>query len=627
MLEDGAPNRPRQSVRRMLTITGGTLCGLNRRPVSRPSKSMSCPTSPRSPKGARPPWQGAVELEDSSGLTSRSSGSASTDGMSDSGAQDASSYREAMGAAHETPLGVKDTHGCIAPMNPSRAAAILRNFRFYKEMDVGMQEKLPTIANRAVFPAGTVLFRQGDPPANCYVLLSGEIAVCVVEDQPDEPSSPENAAKLVGPTRRFSIAGGARLLRSTSLSALEDRPQDGVLEATCTRTVEGFSFYHENSALGKEVARLKAGTLLGELALMNDDKRSGSTKCMEECECLVIKKGDFDRVLKEEMNRSKVERLAFLQEHLPGMREVQVTRGKPHASYFFRHETFPKGHTFLRQGVASEESIYVVWRGSVEFRRREPASCGATRPHFPGNNGQAVSSRSRPTSAKLPRVGEEPSSPTGLASGSLSPVSDVVRKLVVLMPGGVFGSLPAIGEPEPFTVAAASGSAEVLYVSGDTINKLPRRLLETIREYLTRATTWRLEKLRSNRAADVRRAEALLAPLTRDETPPTPALGSSSSSPALDRSTKKLAQTWPPGLSPSRTKESDKLCKSRCHHASALQQIEVPVPRTQRSTPSIESRPLSAIRAARCGRPTSGGPARSGRLQTAALVAVGQQHS
>merc|ERR1711920_726840 len=75
----------------------------------------------------------------------------------------------------------------------------------------------------------------------------------------------------------------------------------------------------------------------------------------------------------------------------------------------------------------------------------------------------------------------------------------------VLLPGGVFGSLPTQGEPEPFTVLATTPATEVLYVSGDVVAKLPRRLLDTVRDYLTRATTWRLENLLQDREVESQR--------------------------------------------------------------------------------------------------------------------------
>merc|ERR1712217_135018 len=74
------------------------------------------------------------------------------------------------------------------------------------------------------------------------------------------------------------------------------------------------------------------------------------------------------------MVRKGDEKLRFLMERMPGMREVAVPKPgtKPHASYFFKQSRFPRGHTFFMQdSVAIEPAIYVVVRGSVEFFRAD----------------------------------------------------------------------------------------------------------------------------------------------------------------------------------------------------------------------------------------------------------------
>lgn len=75
----------------------------------------------------------------------------------------------------------------------------------------------------------------------------------------------------------------------------------------------------------------------------------------------------------------------------------------------------------------------------------------------------------------------------------------IMRHVGTLQAGGVFGSLP-LTEAEPFTVVAKSG-VEVFSVTTD-IARLPRKLLIAVQEYLTQATTYRLERLNTSRCAD-----------------------------------------------------------------------------------------------------------------------------
>jgi len=75
------------------------------------------------------------------------------------------------------------------------------------------------------------------------------------------------------------------------------------------------------------------------------------------------------------------------------------------------------------------------------------------------------------------------------ASGAGVPKS---RRVGVLLPGGLFGSMPS-PDPEPFTVLAQS-ACEVLWVSKAELLKLPNKLVNSIYDYLVQATLWRLNR-------------------------------------------------------------------------------------------------------------------------------------
>ncbi len=109
------------------------------------------------------------------------------------------------------------------------------------------------------------------------------------------------------------------------------------------------------------------GRLFGELALLNDQCRSATVRCLEESRFMVIRRSDFDAVLEEEMVRKGDKKLRFLMDHLPGMRDVAVPKpgAKPtaHASHFFRKATCPRGHPFLQQGDIREYLAHTTtWR-------------------------------------------------------------------------------------------------------------------------------------------------------------------------------------------------------------------------------------------------------------------------
>lgn len=348
------------------------------------------------------------------------------------------------------------------------AGTVLSNFRFFQDLDYGVKAKLPSVMTSMSKKIGSVLFRQGDPPGNCYIVLSGAAAIYV-------KSEDEFAVEAASP--QASLVSGIR-------------------------TVEGFSLYNEESKFGKQIGVLGPGTLVGELALINDQPRSASIKCIEDTEMLVIRRSDFDNILKEEMVRKGDEKLRFLMAHVPGMRDVPVPKSgtkQPHASYFFKKLTFKRGHRFFQEGTVAEPSIIVLYKGSVESRRSELALPGMGSPLPSSSSTPALREDPLPGGAKLGNYRRTPDmiSRSNYQARMKShareqELDETVNRLGVLMPGSVFSSLP-FQEKEPFTVSVTSQQCEVFVCSGQDYMKLPRKLLDIILEYTAHAAAWRLK--------------------------------------------------------------------------------------------------------------------------------------
>lgn len=355
-----------------------------------------------------------------------------------------------------------------------RLAGILRSLTLFKDLDESVLQEVPNVISMLSSKAGTVLFKQGDPPGNCYVVSSGSIGIFGMTEETSQQNQ---------------NVWGSR----TDGMLLDFLPGE--------KTVDGFSRHHEDSSLGREVAKQGAGAVIGELALLNDQPRSASVQCQTDCEFYVIGRADFDKVIKDDMLKQGDEKFRFLMEHMPGMKDMPVPKpgGKVHASYLFKKAKYARGHAFLVQGQEAESGLWVVFRGSVEFRRAETLGQEGTEslPTLPTTTRlqplSPTKRRGMTKASSMPRLPRPNLFGTGnlaLEANDANPTG-VMSRRGVLVAGGVFGSLP-LPMPEPFTVTVTSTMCEVLFLPAADFSRVPRRLLDTVQEYIAAATTWRL---------------------------------------------------------------------------------------------------------------------------------------
>lgn len=110
--------------------------------------------------------------------------------------------------------------------------------------------------------------------------------------------------------------------------------------------------------------------VFGELALLSDQPRSATVKCLEACTFLIVDKDSFNKVIRADLLRMSYEAMHFFQMHVPGF---QVIEPLPpvHPSYHFKKRTFKKGHCFLAEGAATEETIWAIQVGEVKLTRKD----------------------------------------------------------------------------------------------------------------------------------------------------------------------------------------------------------------------------------------------------------------
>jgi len=181
----------------------------------------------------------------------------------------------------------------------------------------------------------------------------------------------------------------------------------------------------------------------------------------------VISRQDFDSLLKSDLGKQKDETTGFLRRHVPGMSDLpeQSRFGKPHASYYFKQQSVPKGFVFIKQGEKTSERFWVLRKGVVEFWHVDPGQV------VPDDSGV------RPSSSAAKRRGRQ---------------STRGRRIALLVEGGLFSTVPT-NDPEPFTVVAQS-LCEVFCVSKSDFMRLPYRVICAVQDHLMAAAMWRLTR-------------------------------------------------------------------------------------------------------------------------------------
>jgi len=268
--------------------------------------------------------------------------------------------------------------------------------------------------------------------------------------------------------RRHSSAGSA------SGSSATDADSDPVRY----KTTDGFSTFHDDSTIGNRVSMLGEGEVFGERALANQGTREASVKCLTPCEFVVVDFASYQTVLRERAARAQ-----FFAQMVAGC--------DGNACFYFEKDTFAKGHVLLDEGITTEPRIFIIEKGSVEFRRCEGES--------PFQGGGTMDDPAK-----------EYQKSTLCRSTSRSQTSRLALQYDSLTAGDMFGSLGAVPVHktyEPFSVVVTSEECVVHYTTTTSIQLIPADMMKPMRDILINGLITRLCRLRE------RIPEAFVTPL------------------------------------------------------------------------------------------------------------------
>lgn len=392
--------------------------------------------------------------------------------------------------------GSDDTKKCIKRSNikPEHAKKYMQKTQFFMDFErvmPGLIDSLAMVATRQWVKRGEVVFRQGDPPVDCYAVLSGKVGVYQSKTEQDSPREPVQSQQNLEATEAKTCWG-------RFLASLRDTTDDPLLFVGQRRmwTTEGHNTYTAESKIGNKVVELKENVVFGELALLENLPRAATIKCLDDCEFLVIAKSDFHQMFGTDVNKVKI---SLFVDNVPGFREWadenviktrldtdgrRVAQMDAHPCDLFQKGSIEAGHCFWREGQTVEPQIILIEFGEVEYHKQSF--------EFP-----------RKTPLVATACWENPAKPS-----VMQPVKQMQKPLGrtdtvwhKLGPGALFSSLPIFDLPcaEPFSVIA-SKTCQVYILKGKDLRKLSPNIRFAIERHMVatlRPILWHSPAVRS----------------------------------------------------------------------------------------------------------------------------------
>eukprot|EP00439_Symbiodinium_sp_Y106_P066703 s733_g10.t3 len=271
-------------------------------------------------------------------------------------------------------------------VSTAAATGILREVPFFQEFDDVLPGTIYRLARLAVMQDGAegeVLFRQGDEPVDCYVVLRGKVGVYISSTPQESPRdfTLDYVRVVEDETKKSRVSRFCRCCRfrrERLCTFVVGSTQE--LDDSYRRYVsEGFNTYTPDSNLGTKVADLGRGAAFGELGLMERKPLLG--RCESKCTFVVIRRSAFQKWFSESISADAyrtrlyfISRIAgFQMETLrnPIKKPERTLGGKSrteghgqanvkqtvHPVDRFREEDYKPGHVLLQEGQQHESRL------------------------------------------------------------------------------------------------------------------------------------------------------------------------------------------------------------------------------------------------------------------------------
>lgn len=366
----------------------------------------------------------------------------------------------------------------------------MERIEFFYDFDRVLPGLIKTLAQLAEIQTqkkGDMIFRQGDPAVDCYVVISGEVTLHQRNDHQASPrrlGPPEKKSAFADYQDDSGKSCFERFMDFIINPPSSELPEEVIVEKRWY-TTERHNTYSKESKIGEILCTLGPDQIFGELGLLESHPRSATAKCTVDTQFFVIPQKPFLEMFGGAINTINKDKLFLLARHVPGFQEwgnANMLRSivsqdgrrtalmENHPAHAFKKQEVPPGHKFLREGEIAKPQVIVLAQGEVEFQRQ----CFM----FP---------------RKIPLKATDCETPAKSSNASnLEPLTNVNTPLDranttchTLSIGGLFCSLGVFGlpSPEPFTVVATRPSV-VYSADADSLSRLPESIKSAIQYHL-----------------------------------------------------------------------------------------------------------------------------------------------
>lgn len=164
--------------------------------------------------------------------------------------------------------------------------AFLREYDFYDQLDPKVKLRVPEIMHFQRYPKGSLVYKEGEPTACVYIILTGWVNLY-------HANVPVSAGKSLASERGWEDEKTSTKIKCAAMLDRLHQREDYLHYCNWVEAATA-----EIATLGGVVARLGGSQMFGSLALVGSPTRTESVACATDCEVLSLDKDDLHELRK-----------------------------------------------------------------------------------------------------------------------------------------------------------------------------------------------------------------------------------------------------------------------------------------------------------------------------------------